>query len=50
MAFPKHDLTNGNDKSRGEQKIIFINALVKVHKLKALSFVQTMILLRRPNK
>jgi hypothetical protein len=39
MAFPKHDLTNGDDKSRGEQKKIFINALVKVHKLKPLSFV-----------
>jgi hypothetical protein len=39
MAFPKDDLTIGNDKSRGEQKTTLVHALVKFHKLKPLSFV-----------
>jgi len=39
MAFPKHDLTNGDDKSKREQKTTLVNALVKVHRLEPLFFV-----------
>jgi hypothetical protein len=36
MALSKHNLTNRDDKSRGEHKTTLVNALVKVHRLKSL--------------